>query len=85
MYDSNVFSSISRSDDDPNVFLVNDFQDPLQVCYHILVLFSQKKTLKAQLTALNSYQFKEFVGIPAKLLYSRKSFLVKLELHCEVT
>ncbi|KAF0895524.1 hypothetical protein E2562_013607 [Oryza meyeriana var. granulata] len=22
-----------RSDDDPNVFLVNDFQDPLQVCY----------------------------------------------------
>jgi hypothetical protein len=75
MYDSNVFSSISRSDDDPNVFLVNDFQDPLQVCYHILVLFSQKKkTLKAQLTALNSYHFKEFVGIPAKLLYSRKSF-----------
>ncbi|KAF0906628.1 hypothetical protein E2562_012211 [Oryza meyeriana var. granulata] len=22
-----------RSDDDPNVFLVNNFQDPLQVCY----------------------------------------------------
>jgi len=29
----NVFSHVVRSDDDPNVFLVNDFEDPLQVCY----------------------------------------------------
>jgi len=78
MYDSNVVSSISRSDDDPNVFLVNDFQDPLQVCYRILVLSSKKKknTLKSQLIIeLNSYHLEEFVSIPANFLYSWKPFL----------
>jgi hypothetical protein len=35
--DLNVFSYVVRSDDDPNVFLVNDFEDPLQVCYPTVV------------------------------------------------
>jgi hypothetical protein len=68
---------MSRSDDDPNVFLVNDFQDPLQVCCHTPVFFwVANKPISIDIRVLFFYHYFSnkllilvIVGLCTKYLY----------------